>query len=121
MWLGPKNIDFEKLTSEFIKDPSNENKKIKKTNYDEAINTETGTKKQLIWVRHQFNAPFPLYPVDRDGNLIKISNINDYDIGYLSEAISVETGFEKFYNNDNINKFNRYLSNENLLTKFEND
>ncbi|WP_425379881.1 Mbov_0399 family ICE element protein [Spiroplasma endosymbiont of Stenodema calcarata] len=120
MGWGPKNIDYEKLTSEFIKDPSNENKTIKNPNYDQEINKETGTKKQLIWVRHQSNTPFPLDPVDRDGNLIKSSNINDYDIGYLAEASAVGAGFENFYNNDNIEKVIRYLSNENLETKFEN-
>lgn len=120
MGWGPKNIDYEKLTSEFIKDPSNENKTIKNPNYDQEINKETGTKKQLIWVLHQSNTPFPLDPVDRDGNLIKSSDINDYDIGYLAEASAVGAGFENFYNNDNIEKVTRYLSNENLENKFEN-
>ncbi len=77
MGLGPKNIDYEKLTNEFIKDPSNENKSIKNPNYD-------------------------------------------YDIGYLAEASAVGAGFENFYNNDNIEKVIRYLSNEKLDTKFEN-
>ncbi|WP_346350231.1 Mbov_0399 family ICE element protein [Spiroplasma endosymbiont of Calodromius spilotus] len=120
MGWGPKNIDYEKLTNEFIKDPSNENKSIKNPNYDKEINKETGTKKQLIWIRHQSNSPFPLDPIDKDGNLIKTSNINDYDIGYLAEASAVGAGFENFYNNDNIEKVIRYLSNEKLNTKFEN-
>ncbi|WP_339023948.1 hypothetical protein [Spiroplasma endosymbiont of Agriotes lineatus] len=59
-------------------------------------------------------------PIDKDRNLIKTSNINDYDIGYLAEASAVGAGFENFYNNDNIEKVIRYLSNEKLDTKFEN-
>ncbi len=120
MVWGPKNIDYEKLTSEFIKDPSNDNKTIKNPNYDQEINKETGTKKQLIWVRHQSKTSFPLDPVYKDGNLIKSSDVNNYDIVYLAEASAVGAGFENFYNNDNIEKVTRYLSNENLETKFEN-
>lgn len=52
-------------------------------NYDQEVNSKTGTKKQIIWVKHKAQNPFPLDPLNRNGDIIKN---NDYEEGFIAEG-----------------------------------
>jgi len=81
-WEPDKNPDQKLLITETIPDPENPTKNIPNPDYDPQIDHETGTKKQLVWVKKKPIGSFLKDPVLADGTL----DFENGENGFLAEA-----------------------------------
>lgn len=67
--------------------------------YDKEVNPKTGTKTQIIWVKKKSGYPFPLDPLDKNGEVINPSeNPGDYDLGFIAEGSVAGMGVQQLFN-----------------------
>lgn len=76
-WNPKMNPDQKKLIESTL--PNGEHN----PNYDSEVNKNTGTKTQVIWIKHQAEKPFPLDPLNKNGDII---TDDSYDQGFLAEG-----------------------------------
>lgn len=72
-----------------------------KTNpkYDQEVNPKTGTKTQIVWVKKKSQYPFPLDPLDQNGEVINSTkNPGDYDLGFIAEGSVAGMGVQQLFN-----------------------
>ncbi|MGL5268229.1 MAG: Mbov_0399 family ICE element protein, partial [Spiroplasma sp.] len=76
--------------------------------YDKEINAETGTKTQIIWVKKKSQYPFPLDPLDKNGEVIDPNkNAKDYDLGFIAEGSVAGMGVQQLFNGNEVNSVTR--------------
>lgn len=103
--------------------PGNENQKSLITpslpdgspnpNYDREVNEVTGTKTQIIWVKHPADNPFPLDPLDKDGNVI--NNDSDYEPGFIAEGSVSGMGIQQLFSDPWVKTVTRAKVDHRLL------
>ncbi|WP_308149669.1 Mbov_0399 family ICE element protein [Spiroplasma sp. AdecLV25b] len=104
-WNPNNNPDQKELISPTNPDGSNNPK------YDREVNPKTGTKTQIVWIKHQAENPFPLDPIDKDGKFITDKN---YDQGFLAEGSVSGMGVKQIFNDDWIKSVSRETVNNEL-------
>ncbi|WHQ37051.1 Mbov_0399 family ICE element protein [Spiroplasma sp. SV19] len=84
--------------------------------YDKEINSDTGTKTQIIWVKNKSSVPFTLDPLNQFGEVIN-PNINpqDYDLGFIAEGAVAGKGVNQTFSSPNITTVYRKEVDPNLL------
>lgn len=77
-WNPEKNPDQKKLITPTLPngDPN--------PNYDKEVDVKTGTKKQIMWVKNKAQNPFPLDPLNKEGD--KITDNSEYIEGFIAEG-----------------------------------
>ncbi|MBH8623431.1 Mbov_0399 family ICE element protein, partial [Spiroplasma sp. hyd1] len=66
--------------------------------YDKEVNPDTGTKTQILWVKRKSNYPFPLDPLNKNGEVIDSNNNpDDYDLGFLAEGSVAGMGVQQLF------------------------
>jgi len=80
--------------------------------YDREINPKTGTKTQIIWVKHQSENPFPLDPLNQKGETI---TDHHYDQGFLAEGSVSGMGVKQLFQDDWIKTVSRQTVNNDLI------
>ncbi|AXF95331.1 Mbov_0399 family ICE element protein [Spiroplasma phoeniceum] len=84
--------------------------------YDSEINPNTGTKTQILWVKHKSEVPTPLDPLNKNGEVIDPKkNPQDYDLGFIAEGSISGMGVNQVFNDANINSVYRRAVNANNL------
>lgn len=109
-WNPDKNFDQRKLIEPFINGELN-------TSYDSEVNIKTGTKKQIVWVKNQAIIPFPLDPLDKNGDIIEN---NKYDQGFLSEGSISGMGIIQTFNDPWIKSVKRIKVDDKTLKPIDN-
>ncbi|WP_368486923.1 Mbov_0399 family ICE element protein [Spiroplasma sp. DGKH1] len=88
-----------------------------KTNpkYDKEVNPDTGTKTQILWVKRKSDYPFPLDPLNKDGEVIDpTKNPEDYDLGFLAEGSVAGMGVQQLFDSSQVDKVLREGVDNNL-------
>lgn len=88
-WNPAANPDQKKLI-----EPTLPNGEIN-PNYDREVSPKTGTKTQIMWIKHAAEKPFPLDPLNKDGNII---TNGIYDQGFLAEGSVSGMGINQTFN-----------------------
>lgn len=71
--------------------------------YDQEINRDTGTKTQIIWVKKKSQYPFPLDPLNKNGEVIDSDrNVEAYDLGFIAEGSVVGKGVQQLFESDQV-------------------
>ncbi|WFG95460.1 hypothetical protein M1771_04995 [Spiroplasma citri] len=85
--------------------------------YDSEINPSTGTKTQILWVKHKSEVPTPLDPLNKNGEVINPKkNPQDYDLGFIAEGSISGMGVNQVFNDQNITSvYRRAVNASNLL------
>ncbi len=85
--------------------------------YDSKINPNTGTKTQILWVKHKSEVPTPLDPLNKNGEVINLKkNPQDYDLAFIAECLISRMGVNQVFNDANINLvYRRAVNSNNLL------
>lgn len=80
--------------------------------YDSEVNIKTGTKKQIVWVKHKALNPFPLDPLDKNGDVITNS---EYDEGFLAEGSVSGMGIRQNFSDSWIKSIQRVKVDDRTL------
>lgn len=92
-WNPEKNPDQKSLITETLPNGKTNPK------YDKEVNPKTGTKTQIIWVNKKSEYPFPLDPLDKNGEVINpAKNTSAYDLGFIAEGSVVGMGVQQLFN-----------------------
>ncbi|WP_368487145.1 Mbov_0399 family ICE element protein [Spiroplasma sp. DGKH1] len=83
--------------------------------YDKEVNPDTGTKTQILWVKKKSDYPFPLDPLNKDGEVIDpTKNPEDYDLGFLAEGSVAGMGVQQLFDSSQVDKVLREGVDNNL-------
>lgn len=92
---NPNNFINQK---ELIRKPTD---KYPNIYYDPEIDPNTGTKKQIIWIKFLSFFATPLDPINEKGEIINYNNISNYDLGFIAEGIVLSSGNNEIFNESN--------------------
>ncbi|MDQ7983033.1 MAG: hypothetical protein REH79_02280 [Spiroplasma sp.] len=81
--------------------------------YDKEVNIKTGTKTELIWIKHKAENVFPLDPLDLEGKII--ANKEQFNQGFLAEGSVSGMGISQLFNDNWINSVQRVKIDEKTL------
>lgn len=108
-WNPEKNPNQKSLITETLPNGKTNPK------YDKEVNPKTGTKTQIIWVKKKTEYPFPLDPLDKNGEVINSEeNPSDYDLGFIAEGSVVGMGVQQLFNPSEVAKISREGVNKSL-------
>ncbi|AGM25473.1 Mbov_0399 family ICE element protein [Spiroplasma chrysopicola] len=89
--------------------------------YDKEINPDTGTKTQIIWIKQKSTVPFPLDPLNKNGEVINPEkNPEEYDLGFIAEGSVVGKGVNQTFSSEAIKNVYREGIDEKSFKSFEN-
>ncbi|MBE4704428.1 Mbov_0399 family ICE element protein [Spiroplasma platyhelix] len=101
-WDPETNPDQKKLIT-----PTLSNGKTN-PDYDKEVNPKTGTKTQIIWVKKKSQYPFPLDPLNKQGELINPNaNAEDYDLGFIAEGSVAGMGVQQSFKPSQVKSVSR--------------
>ncbi|MGL5268520.1 MAG: Mbov_0399 family ICE element protein [Spiroplasma sp.] len=105
-WNPEKNPDQKRLIKPTL--PNGEHN----PSYDSEVNTKTGTKTQIAWIKHKAKNSFPLDPLDKNGDVIKD---DIYDEGFLAEGSVSGMGIIQKFDDSWIKSVQRVKINDKTL------
>lgn len=107
-WDPEQNPDQKSLITETLPNGKTNPK------YDKEVNTKTGTKTQIIWVKKKTEYPFPLDLLNQNGEVINSAVPSNYDQGFIAEGSVAGMGIQQLFNPNEIDSVWREGVDKNL-------